>query len=90
LLILTCLGLHNIETSKQRINVERIIESFDGSPKRCNDDDDVDDISSFAKFAKSIGTLRRINCSHFIFKIRNEKEISLKIHLLHDVLVLNN
>ncbi len=55
------MDLHNIETSKQRINVERIIKIFDGSPRRGNDDDVR---SSFAKLAKSIGTLKRINCSH--------------------------
>ncbi len=61
MLILTCLGLHNIETSKQRINVERIIKSFDGSLRRGKDDDAI---SSAAKLAKLIGTLKRINCSH--------------------------
>ncbi len=60
-LLLTCFDLHNNETSKQRINVERIIKSLDGSPRRGNDDDVI---SSFAKLTKSVGTLKRINCSH--------------------------
>ncbi len=59
--MLTCLGLHNIETSKQRINVERIVKSFDGSLRRCKDDDAI---SSAAKLANIVGTLRRINFSH--------------------------
>ncbi len=58
---LTSFDLHNIETSKQRINVERITKSFDGSLRRGNDDDAI---SSAAKVAKLIGTLKRINCSH--------------------------
>ncbi len=51
----TCFDLHNDETSKQRMSVERIIESFDGSPDRGKEDEVI---SSIAKFAKVIGTLK--------------------------------
>ena len=61
LIDLTSFDLHNIETSKQRISVERIMRSFDGSLRRGNDDDAI---SSAAKLANVIGTLKRINCSH--------------------------
>ncbi len=63
--LFTCRGLQYIETSKQRINVESITNSLAGSPHRDNVEHDDDVLSSLAKLTNKVGTLRRINCSHF-------------------------
>lgn len=60
-IVVTWLDLQSMETSKQRINVESITKSLSASPLR---GDAADGKSSLAILMKSMGTLKRINCSH--------------------------